>query len=68
MTMYQDINGNQFESYAQASRYYGGESDAVLQDEADALAEEYEQCLATQHGFHAVELYYRSEQFMQIPF
>lgn len=66
--MYQDINGNQFESYAQASRYYGGESDAVLADEEQALQEEYEFCLANQHGFHAVELWYRSEQFMTIPF
>jgi hypothetical protein len=66
--MYQDINGNQFESYAQASQYYGGESDAVLADEDQAHAEEYEQCLTTQYGFHAVELYYRSEQFAQIPF
>ena len=66
--MYQDINGNQFESYAQACQYYGGENDAVLADEDQAHAEEYEQCLATQHGYHAVELYYRSAQFMQIPF
>jgi hypothetical protein len=41
-SMYQDINGNQFESYAQACNYYGGENDDVLQGEADALAEEYE--------------------------
>ena len=66
--MYQDINGNQFDSYAQACRHYGGENDAVLQDEANALTEEYEFCIATQHGFHAVEQYYRSAQFMQIPF
>jgi hypothetical protein len=68
--MYQDINGNQFESYAQACRHYGGENDAVLQDEADALAQEYAECLATQHGFHAVELYYGSPQYMnfRIPF
>jgi hypothetical protein len=66
--MYQDINGNQFESYAQACQYYGGESDAVLEDEARAQEEEYELCMTTQHGFHAVSLWYRSPQFMTIPF
>jgi len=28
--MWQDINGNQFESYKQANEYYGGESDWAL--------------------------------------
>jgi hypothetical protein len=31
--MWQDINGNQFESYAQANEYYGGESDWALECE-----------------------------------
>ena len=61
--MYQDINGNQFESYADASRYYGGEDDDVLRCEAEEQNEEYAQCLSTQHGFHAVELYFSSVQF-----
>jgi hypothetical protein len=33
--MYQDINGNQFDSYKQANEYYGGESDWALDCEYD---------------------------------
>jgi len=64
--MYQDINGNQFESYAQACRHYGGESDAVLAEEEQANAEEYAQYLATNQGAHACDLFYRHS--MVIPF
>jgi hypothetical protein len=66
--MYQDINGNQFESYAQASQYYGGENDAVLADESAQADEEYAQYLATYHGAHACELYYRNAISQVIPF
>jgi hypothetical protein len=40
--MYQDINGNQFESYSQANEYYGGESDWALECEEQARQEECE--------------------------
>lgn len=57
--MYQDINGNQFESYAQACSYYGGESDAALEDERQAAEEEYAAYLATNVGAHACDLFYQ---------
>jgi hypothetical protein len=66
--MYQDINGNQFESYAQACQYYGGENDAVLDGEAEQADAEYDQYLATYHGAHACELYYQQSRLSTIPF
>lgn len=56
--MFQDTNGNQFESYEQAVQHYGGENDAVLDSEADQANAEYNQYLATYHGAHACDLYY----------